>query len=118
MHFHENFHYFCSIYIFHFISPRISLQNRIDKYFSLPIFIVTFTKNIFILSNSDSVIHFKLRSFRICLNFFSQNRIISINRFFTNRMMISIIVLYYCIIQITKTRFAVISSQFFLNFSL
>ena len=37
-------------------------------------------------SNSDSIINFKLKSFRIGLNFFSQSRIISINRFFINRI--------------------------------
>ena len=48
--------------MFNFICPRIAFQNRINnKYFSRPGFSVTFTKNILILSNSDSIINFKLR---------------------------------------------------------
>ena len=39
----------------------ISFQNRIDnKYFSCPIFSETSTKNIFILSNSHSIIYLNL----------------------------------------------------------
>ena len=62
--------------------PRISFQNRINNdYFSGPILRITFTKNIFMLCNSDSIINFKFRSFRIDLNFFGQSKIISISRF-------------------------------------
>ena len=58
-----------------FISPRISFQNRIDnKYFSRPIFSVIPTKNIFILSNSNSIINFKFRSFMIRFNFFQSKQ--------------------------------------------
>ena len=45
--FHKTYCYFFSVQILKFISPGISFQNRIDnKYFSWPIFSVTFTKNI------------------------------------------------------------------------
>ena len=68
------------------LRSSISFQNRINNnYLSWPTFSVTYTKNILILSNSHTIIHVKFRNFRIGLNFFSQCRIISINRI--NRMM-------------------------------
>ena len=117
--FHKNFLSFFFLFksLHLFISPRISFQNRIDnKYFSRPIFIVTFTKNIFILSNSDFIISFKFRSVRIYLNFLSQGIIIKINSFFINTMMISIIVLIYHFIQTRKIRFTIISFKFCYRF--
>ena len=54
-----------------------------------------FAKNIFVLSNSESIPNFKFTSFKIWLNVFSQSRKISINRFFTNRTMISITPILY-----------------------
>ena len=54
-----------------------------------------FAKNIFVLSNSESIPNFKFTSFKIWFNVFSQSRKISINRFFTNRTMISITPILY-----------------------
>ena len=68
------------------------------------------------LSNSDSIINYKFRSFRIRVNFFIQSGKISINRFFTNRFITSIIALIYLFIKITRTRFSVISCQLFYRF--
>ena len=88
--------YFFSVYIFNFTFQKITFQNRIDnKYFSWPVFTVTLTKNILTLSNCDSIINFKFRSFIARFNFFSQSRMIIINRLFNNRIMIRIIVLLY-----------------------
>ena len=69
--------------------------KSITNIFIWPIFGVTFAESIVILSNPDSITNFKFRSFRICFNFFSQSRIISINRICTNRTMTSIIVFIY-----------------------
>ena len=113
----QYFYYLFFVWIFNSIDPRISFQNRINnEYLPRPIFSVTFNKNILILSNSDSVIHFKLRSFRIRLNVFNQSRIISINKFFYNRTVIIIILLICYFIQIRKIRFATISYHFFYRF--
>ena len=54
-----------------------------------------FAKNIFVLSNSESIPNFKFTSFKIWFNVFSQSRKISINSFFTNRTMISITPILY-----------------------
>ena len=79
-----------------YLCPKISFQYKINnKYFSLPIFTVTLSKTILIISRSDSIINFKLRAFRIRFHFFSQSRIMSINRFSVNRIMIRIIALIY-----------------------
>ena len=113
----QYFYYLFFVWIFNSIDPRISFQNRINnEYLPRQIFSVTFNKNILILSNSDSVIHFKLRSFRIRLNVFNQSRIISINKFFYNRTAIIIILLICYFIQIRKIRFATISYHFFYRF--
>ena len=73
-----------------------SFQNRIDnKWFSWAIFSDTFTKNTIVLCNSNSTTKFKIRSFRIGLNFLTQAKIISMNTIFINRMVINIILLIY-----------------------
>ena len=53
----------------------IGFQNRINnKYFSGPIFSVTFAKNIIILNNPDFIIKFRFKSFRNRHNFFQSNQ--------------------------------------------
>ena len=51
-------------------------------------------------------------------NFFRQSKIISINKFFTNRVMRNVNVFVYQFIQITKIRFTIISWHFFTGFTL
>ena len=82
-----------------------------------PIFDVTFAKSIFVPRNPYSFTKFKFRSFKICLSFFSQSKTIKINRFFTNRTMIIIIIFIYWLIQITKIRFIIYWFYIFIYFS-
>ena len=90
--------------------PKMSLQHWIShKYFSWPIFYVTFAKIILILSYHDSMTNFKFRSFMSQLMFSQSIRITRINSFFNNRMMISIVALIIYLIQITKIIFTIIS---------
>ena len=56
----------------------------IKNIFFWPFICVTFTRNILILRNLDSITNFKFRNFRICLNFSSQSKIIGMKRLFTN----------------------------------
>ena len=80
-------YYFFSFKPFNFISLWISFHHRINnKFFSWPIFGITFAKDIFVLRNIDSIINFKFRNFRICFSIFSQNRIImhTTNQLITN----------------------------------
>ena len=92
------------------ILPGIRFQDGINlKYFFWSIIGITSTKNIVLLSYLDSIINFKIRSFMNRVKFFSQSKIISMDRFFTSRMMTRIIVLIYQFIQLTKKRYIILS---------